>query len=192
MSKLLKHSDGMFKDKVSSILYCYGSAWQPVFDEMLEKVPNIRFKEGLPSEEEIRKLTSERNHTCLILDDLASQINSNPSAEQLWTIHSHHLNMTIIYLAHNLFQKSPSARVISLNTKYYILFKNHRDALQIQHFARQVYPLKSKFFMSAYHLATEPRWGYLVVDLHNLSNDEYRLRTNIFPNEDTIIYQPKA
>ena len=45
--------------------------------------------------------------------------------------------------------------------------------------------------MSAYHLATAVRWGYLAVDLHSLSANEYRLRTNIFPNEDTVIFQPQ-
>ena len=191
VKRLLEHADGMFTQKVTKILYCYGSAWQNIFDEMLESVPNITFKEGLPTEEDLQKLTSERTHTCLVLDDLATQIASSSTAEHLWTIKSHHWNMSLLYLSHNLYQKSPSSRTISLNTKYFILFQNRRDTLSLMHFAKQVYANKTKFFMSAYHLATAPRWGYIVVDLHALSSDEFRLRTQIFPNEDTIVYQSK-
>ena len=65
--RLLQHSNGMFTERVSKILYCYGSAWQKMFDEMQEKIPNITFKEGLPSSEDLQELTSEGRHSCLIL-----------------------------------------------------------------------------------------------------------------------------
>ena len=101
------------------------------------------------------------------------------------------MNITVICLVHNLFPKSPSGRTINLNTKYFILFRYHRDALQIQHFARQIYPTKVSFFMSNYHKAVEHQWGYIVVDLHGSSSDKYRLQSDIFPNEDMIIFQQK-
>lgn len=188
VKRLLEHADGMFANKFSKILYCY-SAWQNIYNDMLKSISNISFNEGIPSQEELNHFTKEGIHSCLVLDDLAGQINSNPKTEQWWTVQSHHSNLSILYLAHNLFPKSVSARTISLNTNYFILFKNHRDKLQIQHFARQVYPHKSKFFLEAFHSATSKQWGYLVVDLHNLSNDRFRLRTSIFPNEDSVIFQ---
>ena len=189
--KKLLQAEGMFTKKISNILYCYGSAWQPIFDEMLKSIPNIGFKDGFPDDSDLNSLTSQKLHSCLILDDLATQINSNRKAEELWTVQSHHLNMTVIYLAHNLFQKSPWARTISLNTKYFILFANKRDSLSIQNFARQVYPNSVAFFMASYQSAVKSHWGYLVVDLHGMSEDKFRLRTKIFPNEDTIVFQPK-
>ena len=189
--KKLLESKGMFTKPISKILYCYGSTWQPVFDEMLKSIPNINSKEDIPTENDLKELTSNTHHTCLVLDDLATQITSNPKAEELWTVHSHHLNMTIIYLAYNLFQKSRSSRTISLNTKYFILFSNLRDSLSIKHFARQAFPHQVGFFMTSYYSAVKPRWGYLVVDFHGMSDSNYRLRTNIFPGEDTVIFKPK-
>ena len=53
---------------------------------MQEKIPNITCKEGLPSSEDLQELTSEGRHSCLILDDLTTQIASNTQAEQLWTV----------------------------------------------------------------------------------------------------------
>ena len=189
VKRLLQNSKGMFMEDFSSIVYCYGSSWQSIFDDMLKCKPNIIFKEGLPTNEELDLLSNDREHSCLILDDLMSEINSaTTKIEKLWTVHSLHFKMTVIYLTHNMYQKSPSARTISLNTQYYVLFKNHRDVQQIQHFGRQIYGNKSKYFDRAYQLATERPWGYLLVDLNTRSEDKYRLRTNIFPNEDTIVY----
>jgi hypothetical protein len=96
--------------------------------------------------------------------------------------------MTVIYLTHNMYQKSPASRTISLNTSVYIIFKNRRDYQQIQRFGRQIYGNKSGFFNRAYQLATALLFGYLVVDLQSTSEEQYRLRSNIFPNEDTIVY----
>ena len=47
-------------------------------------------------------------------------------------------------------------RTISLNAHYLILFKNPRDASQINHLAKQMYPTKSKFMVEAYRDATLP------------------------------------
>ena len=192
VKRLLQHADGMFTEPITKILYCYGSKWQDIFDDMSRIFPKLSFKEGLPADDDLTELTGgeSRAHTCLVLDDLSSQIYTNKDLEKLWTADSHHKRMTIIHLTHNLFPKSPSGRIISLNTKYFIIFRNHRDALQIKHFARQVYPNKVGFFMASYHKAVEDQWGYLVVDLHGRSNEKYRLRTKIFPNEDMLIFQP--
>ena len=193
VKRMLQESDGLFTVPIEKVLYCYGSKWQTIFNEMLQVVPNISFKDGIPSEDDLKELAEGRgsSHACLILDDLSSQLYSNKDMEKLWTAHSHHMHITVICLVHNLFPKSPSGRIISLNTKYFILFRNYRDALQIQHFARQIYPTKVSFFMSSYHKAVEHQWGYIVVDLHGSSNEKYRLRTNIFPNEDMVIFQQK-
>jgi len=46
-------------------------------------------------------------------------------------------------LFQDIFPKSLHTRVISLNTKYIVAFKNPRDKLQFQCLARQIYPEKN-------------------------------------------------
>jgi hypothetical protein len=36
------------------------------------------------------------------------------------------------------------------------------------------------------------KYGYLVIDMHPTSNDKYRLRTDVFPGEDCIIYTDRG
>ena len=145
VKRILINSKGLFKNEIEKVLYCCGSTWQTIFDQLIDNVPNITFKEGLPSEEELKSFSHGHIHTCLVLDDFMLEISSTPKAEKIWTVFCHHLNMTVLYLAHKIFQKGKSARTISLNTSYFILFKNVRDTLQIQNFARQIYPHKTNF-----------------------------------------------
>lgn len=188
LQKLLENSKGMFRTDFKNVYYHYGSAYQPIFDEMLKTIPNLIFKEGLPVEEELSEISKNTNHNCIVLDDLMVEVNSNPKLEKLWTVYSHHYNLTILYLTQNLFEKGKAARSISLNTSYFCLFRNFRDELQVQHFAREVFPGKTKLFMQAYKLATCKEYGYLLVDLESKSDRRFRLRTNIFPGENTIAY----
>jgi hypothetical protein len=64
--------------------------------------------------------------------------------ERFVCIGSHHLNMTIICLVQNVFQKGKIMRTLSLNTHYFVLYKNRRDQEQIQRFGREAFPQQSK------------------------------------------------
>ena len=46
--KILENAAVMFKQKLSQIIDCYGSEWQPLFTKMKEKISNIQFQTGIP------------------------------------------------------------------------------------------------------------------------------------------------
>jgi len=54
---------------------------------------------------------------------------TNETVVNLFTKGSHHRNISIMYLAQNLFPKNKFARTISLNEHYMILFKNPIEML---------------------------------------------------------------
>ena len=72
-----------------------------------------------------------------------------------------------------------------------MLFRNPRDAGQFAILARQKYPNGSKFAIEAFKDATEKPYGYLLVDLKPDTEEQYRLRTNVFPGESTFVYVKK-
>ena len=109
-------------------------------------------------------------------------------ATKLFTKGSHHKNASVIYISQNLFHKGKENRNISLNSHCLILFKNPRDAVQIAHLGRQIFPDKGKYFSEAFTNATSRPYGYLLVDLKPTTTDEMRMRTDIFPPEMTIVY----
>ena len=178
--RLIEHMDKMIQPPLVKVMYCYGE-YQSIF----AKYPNVIFNEGLP---DIRQFDG-REPLLLILDDLMDATNETVSA--IFTKISHHRNISVIYITQNLFPKNKHARTISLNSHYMILFKNPRDAGQFATLARQMYPEGSTFAVEAFKDATELPYGYLLVDLKPDTEEQYRLRTNVFPDELTHVYIKK-
>ncbi len=178
--KFISEAANMISPPPEKIMYCYGE-YQQVFSEY----PDVIFHEGLP---DISQFDGKQK-TLLILDDLMSE--SNDSVSNIFTKVSHHRNVSVIFLTQNLFYKSKQSRTISLNSHYIVLFKNPRDAMQVATLARQMYPGQSKFLVEAFRNATEKPFGYLLLDLKPDTDEKYRVRKNIFPDERHYVYVPK-
>ena len=127
---------------------------------------------------------TENVESCLILDDLMSQVDDR--VENIFTKLSHHKSVSVLFLTQNLFFKSKQARTISLNSHYIVVFKNARDAMQISNLARQMYPGNSKFMVEAFKDATNGPYGYLLIDMKPYTEETYRLRANIFSGGDSL------
>ena len=109
--------------------------------------------------------------------------------ENLFVKGVHHLHLSVLYINQNVFCKGKHSRTINLNTHIFVLMKNPRDVSQLQCLARQAFLGKSNFLMEAYKDATSKPYGYLVLDFSPGTIDDYRVRTNVFLLEDTVIYQ---
>ena len=177
-------SNNMFTEQVSSVLYCYG-VYQTYFNEM--KIPNIEFHEGLPNLEKVESLHDGKFHV-IVLDDLMEYIIKSVETQNLFTKYCHHYNITAIFLTQNIFAQGPCARTININTHILVIFANKRDESQALYLGKQLYPCNSKIFMEAYDDATSSLYGYLVVDCDPKSSREIKMRTHIFPGENTICY----
>jgi hypothetical protein len=112
--------------------------------------------------------------------------------EDIFTKYSHHRNTSVVFLVQNLFPKNRFARTISLNAQYIFLLKNVRDTNQVAVLFRQMFSHKWKYASEAYKDSISRPFGYLLVDLKPQTNDLARLRTNIFPGEQTFVYIPKT
>lgn len=179
--KLVKYAKTMIFPSPHNIVWCYG-IYQPIFNELT----NVTFHEGMPDNSE----TFPPN-TLLIIDDLMTNISADTS--NIFTRGSHHLGISVIFLTQNLFYSSRHNRTIALNTQYLILFRNPRDATQIAYLARQMYPSNSKFLTQAFNDATSKAYGYLFIDLKAETDDNFRIKTNIFPDDfpNHYVYIPR-
>lgn len=184
--KLLKNKDIMFEKPVHKVFYHY-SMYQSLFDQMKKEIPNIFFIEGLPDSLEL--MSEKSKHSLVCLDDLMFQVGNDPKAASFFTVASHHLELSIIYLTQNLFAPGKVARTISLNSEYLCIFKNLRDSHQVSLLGSQIFPGQSKSFLECYKDAVKSPYSYLFIDLTANSSDLVRLRTKIFPDERTIIYR---
>ena len=185
ISKLLWRND-LFLTKINKILYCY-SCFQTLFDEMNISHDNIEFHHDLPSENEIKEFADGR-HNLIVLDDLMAKVTSSKTMLDLFCQYSHHLNLTVIFVSQNIFHVGKCSRSLTLNSHYFILFRNRRDINQIGILGRQLFPGKQKNFLNAYKDATKNSFGYLFVDIHPKSNEIISLRTDILNELYNTIY----
>ena len=178
---LLQYNSTIMDPPPKKIYYCY-SLYQPLFDYLKELLINIEFIQGLPNLDEI-------NNCLLILDDLAQDCIDNKEIVNLFTIVSHHRNISVILLTHNIFEKGKYMRTISLNCSYLIVFNNFRDRKQIKFLGSQLFPGETKFFEEVLNDAfnTQER-GYLIVDLLPQTIHELRLRSFDFKNNKVYVY----
>ena len=181
--QILKNSDILIKPSFKEIIYCY-SEWQPLYENMITEIKNITFVKGLPELDTVE-------NAFVILDDLMNDVIEDKRLLNLFTVGSHHRKISVIFLTQNIYEKGKYARSISLNAHYLIIFKNRRDEAQIAHLSRQIYPNDVKFFNEAYNAATETKFGYLIIDLKQRSNNLIRLRTIDFTNGNMYAFVKK-
>ena len=123
---------------------------------------------------------------------MMDQADCNPDIQKLFTVDSHHMNISIFFITQNLFSKGKCMRTISLNSNYMLIFNNPRDRQQIRTLSRQMFPNNPKLLSECYEDATEAKqFGYLFLDLTQKTKQKHRIQTNILPGETRIIYQSK-
>ena len=145
----------------------------------------MEFQLGLPDVEELESCL-------LVLDDMMDSLDSGVA--DLFTKGSHHKNISVIAVTQNVFHQSKFQRTISLNTHYMVLFKNPRDASQIQYLAQQMYPKDPEYLVHERvyeRVMTLGSHSYLFIDLRQETPDNMRLRANILDDEERYYCQRK-
>jgi len=175
--RLIDNASSMISPPPAKTVYFYGE-----YQQLFNQYPHAEFHQGLPNIEDF----DGREPTLVIIDDLMQE--TNGTVANMFTKGSHHRNISVVFLAQNLFPKNKFARTMSLNAHYMVLFKNPRDVSQFANLARQMYPKTSQFAVEAYRDATREPYSYLLVDLRPEQDEELRLRTNIFPGETHYVY----
>lgn len=170
------------------IVYCYGEFLPETFAKLKQIGLNVELVEGLPNEEKIAPFNPLINN-CLILDDLMVECGESKEICNYFTRTAHHKNISIFFLTQNFYQKGKYVTTITRNSSYIILFSSPRDYGQIKYFASQSF--NPKAVLHAYNIATRMPRGYLLIDCTQTTPNEFRLRSNIVPPSNTVIFVPK-
>ena len=182
VKNLIIYQKDMIDPAPEHVIWFYGE-WQPLYDTLSGMV---EFREGLT---DLNTLNTKKQ-TLIIIDDLMTE--TDKSVSNLFTKGSHHRNLSVLHLVQNVFDKNKHTRTISLNAHYLVIFKNPRDASQITHLAKQMYPGHVRFLQEVFLDATSEAYGYLLIDLKQETPEHLRLRTTIMPNEIQYVYMRKS
>lgn len=168
-----------------NILFFYHE-YQSLYDEF-KQIPHIRIEwiNEKPNYELVEDLSRPyigKGGTLLISDDWGSQIDLD--AAKIVEVARNHLEVSSIFMLHNLYHNNPIYREMNRQTSYIVLFASPRDLRQIQAFASQLSPANSKWIMDAFQDATKERYGYLLFDFTNNTPQWTRIRTNFLPRDN--------
>ena len=161
--------------------YCYGS-WQKGFDPL--KKAGVRFHEGIPDSDALPQWFPKGG--VLFLDDLMDEGGNDKRMLDLFTKHSHHRNITVIYLCQDLFPNGKFAKTISRNAHYIVAFKNPRDQLGMRNLLLQSFPTRWQEVMETYRKVTDRPFGYMLLDLHPTSQDDQRILSHVLKEEGCV------
>ena len=164
------------------IVIVYGE-WQGEYDKMKKLVPSIEFRKG-PMEAEMYESFKPEQRNMLVLDDQMTEAGKTDQLVKYFVQGSHHRNLSIVFIVQNIFEKGKAIRTSTLKASYLILYKSPRDRGQIAILGRQMYPSQWRGFLAAFEKATEKPFSYLLIDLLPNTPEEYRLRGNMFGEEN--------
>jgi hypothetical protein len=181
-TKLLLDNIDLFSEKPPVIYYCYGS-WQKGFETM--KKGGVKFHEGVPESELLPKWFPRGG--ILVLDDLMAESGGEKSVLDIFTKHSHHQNITVIYLCQDLFPPGKFAKTINRNVHYIVAFKNPRDQLGFKILLTQSFPSKYKEILQTFEsVANERPHAYIALDFHPSSRDDQRILSHLLKEEGFV------
>ena len=186
--KLVHEAKDLITPPPERILWYYGQ-YQPSYED--PRLKDVIFHQNLPEQWPMEQESfAERKRTLMILDDLMSE--SDKKILQIFVHGSHHWNLSCFLVLQNAFYKGRNTRTISLNAGYMVILKNPRDASQIMHLARQMFPSNPQFLVESYRDATRRPFGYILIDLKGDTPEHARVRTNVFYEGGTqYVYVPK-
>ena len=187
--KLLVDNPELFERPPAQVHYCYG-AWQDRFRGMQDQ--GVVFHEGIPDHEALVQWFPQ-GQGVLVLDDLMDEGSHDKRVLDLFTKHSHHQGVTVLYLCQDMFPVGRYAKSISRNAHYIVAFKNPRDQLGVRNVMLQSFPATWKDTLQTFHQATTRPYGYLMLDLHPASSDQQRLWSHLLKDEGwTRTYQKRV
>lgn len=178
--RILARLDELCSCQFQRVIYAYG-IFQPLYRE-IGAIPRVQMHEGCP-----RELPATGEPTLLIMDDLFLETNKETAA--LFT-RMRHLNLSVVFVTHNFFHDCRYMRTVTRNAHYLVFFRNPRDASQLAHLSRQMYPGNGRFLPDAMAKATREPYSYLMIDLKPTTSEELRVRSGALPGENLVFYCP--
>jgi hypothetical protein len=172
--ELIRYREVLFSSKFYRIIYCVPQTLMykqnAIFQKLQNEFSQVEMHFGLPK---ISALYLDCNHLpcLLILDDLMIPILNSSEMAELFSVHVHHYNISIIFTLQNFF------------------FFNRIDVVELRHISVQIIPSTPNFLLSCFKFLEkkypEHYSHYILIDGHGKSKmKQLAIRSNIFPDEN--------
>jgi hypothetical protein len=197
---IIKHNDQLLAPPADKLLYLY-SIEQTGYDDIKKHIRDnantatlktyefLDCANGIPSINDLRGKLSKA--TLLVLDDLMVLAGKNKTnlenLDNIASRDSHHTNTSVIFVCQNLNYGNGRLRNCRTNSQYHAMFKSLTDSRDMDMIANN-----KKIPLSCMRKIVadigQKQYGYVLFDGSPRSYDNTRIRTGIFPQDETIIY----
>ena len=126
-----------------------------------------------------------------MLDDVMAEGGEDKELLDLFTKHSHHQNITVLYLCQDIFPPGKCAKSISRNAHYVIAFKNPRDKFGVRNLLLQAFPTYWQDVMDMYQKVIKRPFRYMVLNLHPTSDNRIRVLSHLLTHEGFLHCYPR-
>ena len=169
--QLIKHANEIFDIPINKVYWYFGIWSIGLLD--FNNDTNVFVREGMPaSPSEI-----EPNSLVVIDDQLEGDFNI------IFAKWVHHIPCFCIKITQNLYHNS-KCRTTNLNAQYFVLFKYPGDKLLVRTLGNQ---MCLPWLVDAFENVTSNKpYRYLLIDLHQTTPEDIRVRTNVLPGEGMI------
>ena len=145
------------------------------------KEHGVKFQDGIPGFELLPKWFPEGG--LLVFDDPMKEGGNDKRVLDMFTKHSHHHNITVMYLCQDIFPPGKYCKSISRNAHYIVAFKNPRDQLGMRNLLLQAFPTRWQDVHDTFRRVTERPFAYMLLDFHSKSDDNLRIITHLLKEE---------
>ena len=180
-TKLLSDNVELFLAPRKNTHYYYTS-WQKGFKKL--KKGGVKFHRGMPDNGALPKWFPQA--VVLVMDDLMDEGSNEKRVLDLFTKHSHHQNIMVIYLYRDLFPIGKFAKTISQNAYHVVAFKKLSDRLGIRNLLLQSLPTSWQDLLNTFAKVTERPIGYMLLDLHLASQDDQCVLSHLLKDEGFV------
>lgn len=182
-TEIVKKMVKEIRNDFESIHYCYPDY---LTDIPTEFDADVHYHPGIFT---TRELSSVKDHSLLIIDDLMVEASSSSDINKLFTVIGRKRNISVILLVQNLYQQGKHFRNIRLNATGFILFK-FRAAFDVNLRLLKDLGLKATIKRSHLEGALSRKYSYLFVDIHpNRHSDFGSIRDNIFNKTFSVFHE---
>ena len=197
---IIKQNDLLIQPPVDKLVYLY-SVEQDSYNDIKKHIRDnsntstlktyefIDCTKGIVSVEELRPKLGKA--TLLVLDDLMVISASNKinleNLNNLASRDSHHSNTSVIFVCQNLNYGAGKLRNCRVNSQYHTMFKSLTDSRDVEMIASN-----KKIPLTSLHKILsdvgKKQYGYILFDGSPKSFANTRVRTGIFCDDETVIY----
>lgn len=175
---LIQQADSLIDQPLDYIFWFYGEYNDTI--RLIETVykDKIQPVQGLP--EDFDQYIKKGQFGLHIYDDLMVESVSSRALTSMITKKCHHRSVSWILILQNLFYDGKERRTILRCAHYLVVFNNPLDQSVPHALAHKIMPRNQRLFLEIFEKAASKPHGYLLIDGHQHTPYDARLRADIF------------